>query len=68
MHRIKIEPMPGSEVADPCGLWRVVVLEYEEPRVKSPLFVNVLEDNLMFKEACEMIVDLDKGFYTAGLS
>ncbi|MGI9067840.1 MAG: hypothetical protein ACR2HX_15750 [Pyrinomonadaceae bacterium] len=68
MHRIKIEPMPGSEVADPCGLWRVVVLEYEEPGAKIPLFVNVVEDNLLFKEACEIIVDLEKGFYTEGVS
>jgi hypothetical protein len=61
MYRVKIEPMPENKACDPSGLWRLVVYQYEGPPTKAPLFVNVLEENLRFQEACEMTAGVEQG-------
>ena len=61
MYQVKIEPMPENKASDPNGLWRLVVYQYEGPSTKAPLFINVLEENLGFQEACEMTADIEQG-------
>jgi hypothetical protein len=61
MYQVKIEPMPENKACDPSRLWRLVVYQYEGPSTKVPLFMNVLEENLRFQEACEMTAGIEKG-------
>jgi hypothetical protein len=61
MYQVKIEPMPDNQIADPGGLWRLVVCQYEETLTGVLLFRNVLEDNLPFKEACEITASMEPG-------
>lgn len=61
MYQVKIEPMPENKALDTGGLWRLVIYQYEGPLTRVPLFVNVLEENLSFHEACEMTAGVEQG-------
>jgi hypothetical protein len=61
VYQVKIEPMPENKTSDPNGLWWLIVYQYEGPPTKAPLFMNVLEENLGFQEACEMTASVEQG-------